>query len=235
MLCVDRLLDLVRTGGLSPADSIAAFLLPYLTRGELRMVAEATPSELDACRRLLPGLADVFQILPVEPFDRAKALAVLDRQIETSKANLRVAVAPGVSDRVVQLFRRFLPYSVFPGQAAGFARELMDRGSREKWPEVTPARAVTHFMDRTGLPELFLRDEITLDRDAVLGWFRRQVIDQPEACEAAANVVLTFKAGLNDPHRPLGVLLFCGPTGVGKTEMAQALARYFFGAGTHIV
>ena len=57
------------------------------------------------------------------------------------------------------------------------------------------------------------------------------MIDQPEACEAAANVVMTFKAGLNDPHRPLGVLLFCGPTGVGKTEMAQALARYFFGGG----
>jgi ATP-dependent Clp protease ATP-binding subunit ClpC len=230
VLCVDRLLDFVRTGGLSPADSVAAFLLPYLTRGELRMVAEATPTELDACRRLLPGLADVFQVLPVEPFDRAKALAVLDRQIETARANLRIAVAPGVSDRVVQLFRRFLPYSVFPGQAAGFAGELMDRGSRERWPEVTPARVVTHFMDRTGLPELFLRDEITLDRGDVLGWFRQQVIDQTEASEAAANVVLTFKAGLNDPRRPLGVLLFCGPTGVGKTEMAQALARYFFGA-----
>jgi ATP-dependent Clp protease ATP-binding subunit ClpC len=231
VLCVDRLLDLVRNGGLSPSDSIAAFLIPYLTRGELRMVAEATPSELDACRRLLPGLADVFQILPVEPFDRAKALAVLDRQIETSKANLRVAVAPGVSDRIVQLFRRFLPYSVFPGQAAGFTRELIDRGSREKWAEVNPARVVNQFMGRTGLPELFLRDEITLERHSVLDQFRQQVIDQPEACEAAANVVLTFKAGLNDQHRPLGVLLFCGPTGVGKTEMAQALARYFFGAG----
>jgi ATP-dependent Clp protease ATP-binding subunit ClpC len=231
VLCVDRLLDLVRTGGIGPADSIASFLVPYLTRGELRMVAEATPSELDACRRLLPGLADVFQIIAVEPFDRAKALAVLDRQMETSKSNLRVAVTPGVSDRVVQLFRRFMPNSVFPGQAAGFTRELIDRGSRESWPEVTPAHAVAHFMARTGLPELFLRDEITLDREAVLNWFRGHVIDQPEACDAAANVVLTFKAGLNDPHRPLGVLLFCGPTGVGKTEMAHALGRYFFGAG----
>lgn len=231
VLCVDRLLDLVRTGGRGPQDSIAAFLLPYLSRGEVRLVAEATPSELDACRRLLPGLADVFQILPVEPFDRAKALAVLDRQIETSKANLKVGVAPGVSDRVVQLYRRFMPYAVFPGQAAGFTREVLDRGARDKWPEVTPARVVTHFMRRTGLPEVFLRDEITVDRAAVLAGFERQVIDQPEACAAAANVVLTFKAGLNDPHRPLGVLLFCGPTGVGKTEMAQALARSFFGAG----
>ena len=100
VLCVDRLLDLVRTGGRGPTDSIAAFLLPYLSRVEMQMVAEATPSELDACRRLLPGLADVFQIVHVQPFDRAKALAVLDRQIETTKANLRINVAQGVSDRV---------------------------------------------------------------------------------------------------------------------------------------
>ena len=43
--------------------------------------------------------------------------------------------------------------------------------------------------------------------------------------------MLTFKAGLNDPHRPVGVLLFCGPTGVGKTELARALADFFFGHG----
>lgn len=230
ILCVDRLLDLARTGGVGPNDSIASFLIPYLTRGELRVVGEASPSELDACRRLLPGLADVFQILPIEPFDRAKALAVLDRQIETTKSNLKLSVAQGVSDRIVQLFRRFMPYSVFPGQAAGFTRELLERGSRERWPEIAPSDAVTQFMNRTGLPEILLRDEITLQREMVLAEFRKQVIDQPEACEAAANVVLTFKAGLNDPNRPLGALLFCGPTGVGKTEMALALARYFFGA-----
>ena len=42
---------------------------------------------------------------------------------------------------------------------------------------------------------------------------------------------MTFKAGLNDPNRPLGVMLFVGPTGVGKTELAKAISQYFFGHG----
>jgi ATP-dependent Clp protease ATP-binding subunit ClpC len=88
---------------------------------------------------------------------------------------------------------------------------------------------VGQFVRRTGLPEWLLRDEVLVERDTLLAEFRKQVIGQEDAVRTAAQLVLTFKAGLNDPKRPLGVLLFCGPTGVGKTELAKALARTFFG------
>ena len=228
VLCVERLLELVRTGGLGPTDSVAAFLMPYLARGELRMVAEATPAELDACRRLLPGLPDLFQIVRVEAFARATALSVIDKQLETAASGPGVEVERGTGDRIVRLFRRFMPYAAFPGPASAFARQIVDSHVRQAKLPVTPSAVVDLFRRQTGLPELFLRDEITLPRDDVLNGFRARVIDQPEACEAATNVVMTVKAGLNDPQRPPAVLLFCGPTGVGKTHMAQALASYFF-------
>ncbi|MDB5312624.1 MAG: ATP-dependent Clp protease ATP-binding subunit, partial [Gemmataceae bacterium] len=231
VLCADRLLDLVRRGGVGPADSIAAFLVPYLARGEVRMIAEATPAELDACRRLMPGLPDLFQIVPVRPFDRATALAVIDKQLAVSASGPGVEIGQGAGERIVRLFRRFMPYAPFPGPASGFARELVEAHARQGRKPVAPADVVDRFRRRTGLPELFLRDDLTLARADVLGWFRGRVIDQPEACEAAANVVMTVKAGLNDPNRPPAVMLFCGPTGVGKTHTAQALAGYFFGQG----
>ena len=161
----------------------------------------------------------------------AAAFAVIARQLETSAAGPGVPVERGSGERVVRLFRRFLPYSSFPGPASAFAREIVEAHARQNRKPVTPADVVERFRRRTGLPELFLRDEVTLDRADVLAWFRERVIDQPEACEAAANVVMTVKAGLTDPGRPPAVLLFCGPTGVGKTHMAQALATYFFGHG----
>jgi ATP-dependent Clp protease ATP-binding subunit ClpB len=55
-----------------------------------------------------------------------------------------------------------------------------------------------------------------------------RVVDQIEAVEAVANAIRRSRAGLSDPNRPIGSFLFLGPTGVGKTELARALADYLF-------
>lgn len=232
VLCVDRLLDLVRLGGFGPGDSIAAFLVPYLQRGEVRLVAEATPAELDACRRLLPGLADLFPILHVTPLERPQALAVLDRAGERYAQNLHFEILPGVSDRVYHLFRRFAPYQVFPGPAVNFLDDLCMRHARtNKQRPVAPSDVIVRFSQRSGLPEWLLRDDQPIDRDLLVNTLRSRVIDQEDAVQAVARLVTTFKAGLNDHGRPLGVHLFCGPTGVGKTELARTLAHILFGHG----
>ena len=55
-----------------------------------------------------------------------------------------------------------------------------------------------------------------------------RVIGQDEAVEAVANALRRSRAGLSDPDRPIGTFLFLGPTGVGKTELARALAEFMF-------
>jgi ATP-dependent Clp protease ATP-binding subunit ClpC len=231
VLCVDNLLDLVRAGTESVADSLAMFLLPYLQRGELRMVAEATPTELDACRRLLPGLVDLFQILPLHPFTREQAVRALNRVATTHARNRKIPIGADLAGLTYRLFHRFQPYRAFPGKSVVFLSELFEQATRNKRSEIAINHAIAHFVEQTGLPEIFLRDEVPLAYPDVLETFRKYVIGQDAACEAAARLVTTFKAGLNDPARPLGVLLFCGPTGVGKTELARSIARYFFGGG----
>jgi ATP-dependent Clp protease ATP-binding subunit ClpC len=231
VLCIENLLDLVRSGGIGPGDSIAAFLVPYIQRGELRIVAEATPAELDACRRLLPGLADLFQVLTIPKFTRQQAVAALQQVAAGHERNLGQKAENGVIELVYRLFTRFMPYQGFPGRATAFVNDLFDRAYRAKAKIVSLQAVVAELVRQTGLPELFLRDELPLVRDDVLAQLRRQVIGQEAPCEAAADVIMTFKAGLNDPHRPLAVMLFCGPTGVGKTELAKAISQFFFGHG----
>ncbi len=88
------------------------------------------------------------------------------------------------------------------------------------------------LIQRTGLPDVLLRDDLPLERLTIAHALSARVIGQEVPCCTVADLVVTFKAGLNDPHRPLGVLLFCGPTGVGKTELARALSDYLFGHGS---
>ena len=231
VLCVENLLELVRMGGSGPSSSIATFLAPYVEHGELRLVAEATPAELDACRRLLPGFASLFRVVRIDPFDDGAAHQVLAEVATAAQKASRVDCAAGVAGAVRRLFGRFLPYHAFPGRSVRFLREAIAKAARDGAPEVTVDHVVEAFLRQTGLPEFLLRDELPLEAADVRRHFEGRICGQPAACDAVTRVVTTFKAGLNDPRRPLGVLLFCGPTGVGKTALAAALGDYLFGHG----
>lgn len=219
VLAVESLAELIRQGGSDPGGSLAAFLTPYVVDGQLQMVVEATSSEWQACRRLLPGFADLFRVLPLEPMNDAQTTEVL----AWVRTGLRVSL--DLDETLLSLFRRFSPYEALPGGAVRFLRHL-GRGS--KAAELSRARAVQAFSERSSIPEEFLLDEIGLESEDLLRQLSARVIGQPEAQQAALRIITAFKAGLQDPGRPLGVLLLCGPTGVGKTELAKTLAEILF-------
>lgn len=231
VLCVESLLELLRLGGHDAGDSVGAFLVPYMSHREVQVVAEATPQELDACRRLLPGLADAFNILHVESMNTARSLRVLGRIAQSGARNHRVETGNDTVDTIFRLFRRFRPYDAFPGKAASFTAELIERAAAAGQGSLGVSTVLDRFIEETGLPADFIRDEVPLRHEQVVETLSARVIGQREAVETAAGVITTFKAGLNDPGRPLGVLLFSGPTGVGKTELARAVSDYLFGHG----
>ncbi len=245
IFCAEGLLELVQIGGQGPGDSVAGFFLPYMQRGELRMVAEATPDEVEACRRLLPAFLDLFQVIPVPAFEESEAQDVLNRVAQAHSKALRIGFPTQSVTLVHNLFRRHLPYTVQPGPAVEFIHSLLQERTRQSAgnkPQtlsgttgqdirsVTPEQVLAAFIRRTGLPEFLLRDDQPLSLEAVRAYFSERIIGQPAAVDIATRVVATIKAGLSDPGRPAAVLFFCGPTGVGKTALAQTIAAYCFGA-----
>ncbi len=228
-LCVENLLELLRNGGCDVASTLAAFFAPYISHGELRLIGEATRSEWDACRRMLPNFASLFQVVSI---DSALVLAGArpgpDAVAEAAR-NHRVEVDSAISKRMYHLVRRFLPGQPFPGKPISMLTNLIEHASGS---ELAVRDLESHFQEETGLPESLLKDHVPLAHNDVLALLEGSIFGQPAACDAAASVVTRFKAGLNDPGRPLGVMLFCGPTGVGKTELAKSLAKYLFGAAS---
>ncbi|MEV5433344.1 ATP-dependent Clp protease ATP-binding subunit [Streptomyces sp. NPDC052701] len=150
----------------------------------------------------------------VEQLVRDKDQAVADEQYEQ---------ATQLRDRIVELKRRI-------AQAGGDGE--VDEGQ----DLVVDAEAIAEVVSRqTGIPVSRLTEE---EKDRLLGLERhlhQRVIGQEEAVRVVSDAVLRSRAGLASPDRPIGSFLFLGPTGVGKTELARALAEALFGSEDRMV
>ncbi|MDG4781245.1 ATP-dependent Clp protease ATP-binding subunit [Micromonospora sp. WMMD961] len=110
-----------------------------------------------------------------------------------------------------------------------------DGSSGSQVPEVGPQEIAEVVSRATGIPVSQLTEE---ERDRLLrleGHLHQKVVGQDDAVTAVAEAVRRSRAGLADPERPMGSFLFLGPTGVGKTELARALAEALFGEADRMV
>ncbi len=245
VLIVENLRDLITIGGQTPTESLGAFLVPYLRTGQLRMACEATPSQVEYCQRHLPSLIDQMAIVRIEPL-QPKPETDLIRYVLSQNWDVPIAnVELELSTSIQRLCRQFLTSRPAPSASIAFLeqwlgklRKRLNTGKGRDGPKglrgdpscLTTDSAIEEFSHWTGLPQSLLRDQELLERDTVVSALSEEVIGQAEACHGAATVVMRLKSSMNDVARPFGCLLFCGPTGVGKTQLAKSLAKYLFGA-----
>ncbi len=118
---------------------------------------------------------------------------------------------------------------------AQIRRARGDEGSANHVPQVGPQEIAEVVSRATGIPVAQLTEE---ERDRLLrleGHLHEKVVGQDDAVNAVSEAVRRSRTGLADPDRPMGSFLFLGPTGVGKTELARALAEALFGEADRMV
>ncbi|MDY0167790.1 MAG: AAA family ATPase [Thermoguttaceae bacterium] len=240
MIHFGNLMELMQVGQSVGSNlGIGEFLRPAISRGELLAIAECTAEELARIERISPAMLDAFVRLDVPEPTPDESLAILSEAAEAYASGTvrrldRAAIA--VVDR---LHRRYATYSALPGRPLRFLKNLIADapepvgltpvGSVKLSPVMLMAADVTAAFSReTGLPELLLKETAPLDLPATRNWFQERVIGQAQAVDVVVDLLATVKAVLARPDRPLASLLFIGPTGVGKTEMAKSLAEFLY-------
>ncbi|MBK7407250.1 MAG: ATP-dependent Clp protease ATP-binding subunit [Saprospirales bacterium] len=231
ILWVEDVLQLLTTGGSGVEDSVAAFIQSYIRQGDLQIVAEVTPVQLDRLRQLLPGFAELFQVIEIAPMDERTVLGVLEKFATYTQQTQEISFSNEVLQIAFRLLKRYYPYEQFPGKGIKFLAQCVNEARINEQKKIGKEEVLRQFSQQTGLPEIFLRDDLLLDQPELLQYFHSRIIGQEEAVTQLCNIVKIYKAGLNNPAKPITTLLFAGPTGVGKTASAQALADYFFGKG----
>ncbi len=233
-----QLVALLNTGkSASGSLSMADLLLQSLRRRRFRVIAEATEEQLRVLRERNRALADQFEIIHVQEPGEDDTLRILlhaTRELEwTWKCSFDVDLLP----LVIDVTRQYENDVAMPGKAVHWFTALAMQYQGE---EIDRGRFLDLFREKSGLPLTFF-DTGTQSTPGEQGrrgqstpaeidrWFASRIIGQRPAIAAMRDVILTADALLSDPERPIASLFFLGPTGVGKTECAKQLARFFFG------
>ncbi len=158
--------------------------------------------------------------------------AELKRKLDEARNDLAIAQRKGEFQRAGEL-----AYGIIPGLEKELAEaEEQDSGAGGMVQEVVTPDNIAHIVSRwTGIPvDKMLEGE----RDKLLRMedeLAKSVVGQGDAVQAVSRAVRRSRAGLQDPNRPIGSFIFLGPTGVGKTELTKALARFLFDDETALV
>lgn len=208
-------------------------LLPYLERGDLQILGESTIAAWTRVIAQRPRVQTVITGLRIEPLADSEALELARAWSALwSKRLDREVLSDAAAVEACELVRQQFPEKAEPGRTLDLLKEALAAARRVEPPSLPLDREqlLETLARRSGLPLEILDIGRPLDVAAVREFFASRVIGQDEAVDCLVDRISMLKAGLTDPNRPIGVFLFAGPTGTGKTEIAKTLASYLFGS-----
>lgn len=243
ILFIDEFHTIVGAGGASGSLDAANMLKPALARGDLQCIGATTMEEFSRIVEKDGALDRRFQKIMVEPSDIEHTIAILEKIKTNYEQYHAVTYTEGALSACARLSDRYITDRCLPDKAidaldeAGSMVRLRctsDRRNRRQ-PVVTEDDIAAVISKISGIPVSKVAESEASRLLKMSGTLKKSIIGQDEAVDKVARAIQRNRAGIKDPSRPIGSFLFLGPTGVGKTQLAKAIAGYLFDSEDSIV
>ncbi|MEK7631910.1 MAG: ATP-dependent Clp protease ATP-binding subunit [Patescibacteria group bacterium] len=225
---IQNLMGLTTEGG-SRMD-LAEILAQAL--GHQAFLCIATTNPTDEHRYIeRSGLASTLQRVPINEVDTNGAIQILEGKVGAAEFKQGVHFSYDAVERAVTLSQRYIHDRYLPEKAVSLAEEaaVYVRKTRGKGSIITGEDVAAIVAERTSIPVTQVTQAETQKLLHLEEHIHERVIGQDEAVKAVSASLRRARAELRDAKRPIANFLFLGPTGVGKTELAKAVAEVYFG------
>jgi len=234
ILFIDEIHIIAGAGAAEGAIDAASILKPMLARGEIQLIGATTPEEYRKTLQKDSALDRRFGKVFVEEPTPASADRILEGLMPRYERYHKVEIPADVIHAAVELSVRYLPGRYLPDKAIDLLDEAAAAariaGGELGRAELTVGDIARVVSKASGVPAERV-GEAERERLANLeSRLAEEVIGQPKAVETVAAAIRRSRTGLREAGRPMGAMLFLGPTGVGKTQLARTLAKNWFGS-----
>lgn len=215
--------------------SILDQIMPAVAAGDLVLVGETSQASATRLFQARPSLRSVIEVLPLEVMTEGQTLKLATQLGQRITDISGVTVSEQAVAATMELAQHYLGSGQLPGAVLDLLKRAAARSLHADETTMTAQSVIATLSQVSGLPQVILDTTQRVELAGVRGYFTSRVIGQDEAVKAVVDRIAMLKAGLTDPGRPIGVFLFAGPTGTGKTELAKTLASFLFGSADRMI